>query len=151
MTDQFSLPFRGFIEVDLELTILGCPIVRRARIKYAYRPYWQYLDWDTGELTAGEMVMALGLDFLTEPKEEGQAYSYTPDAPIEPQWVDLNGLFEVGGMSKPVINQIETMVDQKARAQDLKNRGRLKKCCGYKKSPKHGKNSGVDNTPDQAL
>lgn len=149
MTDQFSLPFRGFLEVDLELTILGFPVVRKARIKYGYRPYWQYLDWETGELTTGEMVMALGLDFRTEPGEEGQTYSYSPGMSMEPQWVDLNGLFDIGGLTKPVLDQIEVMVDQNARQKDLKNRARLKKCCRHKKSSE--KKPGNDISPEQLL
>ena len=111
--------FRGEIEFDLALTLLGKSITRKAKVVYEHTPDWEYWDLRKNALFRSWPSSSWHLEVQAVPDE------YDDDENVvegEPYWVRLGDITEDDVLPNEVWDHILDAVDEKCKAEDAERR-----------------------------
>lgn len=122
LQDDFA--FRGVIEFDLKIELLGRRVARRARLIYAHTPGWPWYHVKTKKERWGLWDNAVLLELLSDPNAEGTQQFTTPGVVALPSWESANDLLTSGILTREVWDEIDSLIDREARLKDAENRAR---------------------------
>lgn len=126
--------FTGEIEFDLEMSLVGERVLRRARIKFKYTPEWEYFDLKKQAPFTGWANWSIGLEIYTvaDPDDEGEVGSDSdedvneaeddPDDPSPPTWTSIGDLGKDGALPRTVWDRFDELIDERCKAEDLDRR-----------------------------
>jgi hypothetical protein len=120
--------FKGDVEFDIMIEVLGARVERRAHVNFEYTPEWEYWNLKKGALFTGFLSSVVDLVLLTvadEPEDgeetpEIEGYD-DEDDPSPPAWVDLD-LARDRMLSRAVWDRIYDFVDEECKGMDQERR-----------------------------
>lgn len=117
--------FRGRIEFDLTLTLLGEAVPRKARILYGYTPAWAYFDPDSGTEKLDSEASSMAAEILAVPDDK--RYMSAPSGAFvresnTPEWVSFAPLLEIGVLPSELTEKLLQAIDAQCRALDRERR-----------------------------
>lgn len=128
--------FTGEIEFDLEMTLLGERVLRRARFKFKHTPEWEYFDLKKEALFTGWEHWVTGLEIYTvpDPEDGGEEAGDDdkdadkaqgdddPDDPSPPAWTSIGDLSKDGALPRTVWDRFDELIDERCKAEDIERR-----------------------------
>jgi len=116
--------FKGVIEFDLEIGMLGKKVTRKARVTYTYTPEWEYFDLQQNRVMEGWAGDSMTFDVLAVPEievwvtKEGQRESTR----MGPEWTRVSDLLQIGVISEAMQTALDDEIEKRAKAEDRQRR-----------------------------
>lgn len=116
--------FEGVLEFDLQLTMLGKEVRRKARIVWDYTPEWRHFDLKQQRVIKSCPGHGMYIEVLAI--LEGEVWETGTDGKLHqrdnsPVWTRID-LFEDGVIPQEIFADIEDRIDQKCKQEDALRR-----------------------------
>jgi hypothetical protein len=111
--------FRGELEFDWTVALLGQTVTRKARILYEHTPEWEYYDLRKDALSTGWESSSYQIEMQAEPEDQdGDGNPIT----LTPYWVVLGDITQNEVLPNAIWEAVIGAVDAKCKVEDAERR-----------------------------
>jgi hypothetical protein len=111
--------FRGELEFDWTVALLGQTVTRKARILYEHTPEWEYYDLRKDSLYTGWESSSYQIKMQAEPEDQDGDGNPIPG---NPYWVCLEDITQNEVLPNAVWEAVIDAVDAKCKVEDAERR-----------------------------